>query len=570
MLTLTTHKKCCILLSVSLFFMIVSYAQVGIGTLSPEGGSILDISATDKGILVPRVNISDLTTIDPVTGGSPSGLLVYNTNTTTGEGFHYWDSSDWIPLIATTSGTDDDWRLSGNTGTTPGTGAGQDYIGTGDAQDVILATNDIERVRILDDGRVSVNDATPFGTDLFTSNSTTSGEFAINGFSVGTGTGVYGQNTGSGIAISGINSSTGRAVSGVNFSTGVGVYGESFFGTGFSVFGLDGPIWGDNTLFGGDAVVGNTDSGALDNGVWGINDDAGGTAILGGTSGIHVLPEEGVGVSGSSPILGLFGYAGEGRRITANRGNAGARFVLDTDSNPNTDTGFNAERASAILAGFDNVSPDGLTAVDDSYFGGYFSAGRQTGSQTFAYVGMRYNTNNGATSGTDYKVIGTGSVSTLIPDDSGNLRVMFAPEAPEILFQDYGVGQLVNGEARITIDPVLKKSLYVDDEHPLKVFISLEGDCNGVYVTSKSIDGFTVKELKNGTSTIPFSWQIVANRADRKDESGIIVSRHVGLRLPKGPSFIKPKPLKTKKLSKPDYENFKSQSRSVLATKVKE
>lgn len=34
---------------------------------------------------------------------------------------------------------------------------------------------------------------------------------------------------------------------------------------------------------------------------------------------------------------------------------------------------------------------------------------------------------------------------------------MFAPEAPEVLFQDYGTGKLNNGSAITNIDPVLSK-----------------------------------------------------------------------------------------------------------------
>jgi hypothetical protein len=63
---------------------------------------------------------------------------------------------------------------------------------------------------------------------------------------------------------------------------------------------------------------------------------------------------------------------------------------------------------------------------------------------------------------------------------------MFAPEAPEVLFEDYGVGQLINGEAITSIDPIFSNNSHVDSNHPLKVFIQLEGDCNGVYVTNKS------------------------------------------------------------------------------------
>lgn len=123
----------------------------------------------------------------------------------------------------------------------------------------------------------------------------------------------------------------------------------------------------------------------------------------------------------------------------------------------------------------------------------------------------------------------------MIMDKENKPRVLFSPEAPEILFEDYGTAELVNGEVYVPIDEILKEALYIDDKHPLKVFIQLEGDCNGVFVTEKSKNGFKVKELANGTSNTKFSWHIVANRADDKDAQGNITSEHVGLRLPYGP-----------------------------------
>lgn len=123
---------------------------------------------------------------------------------------------------------------------------------------------------------------------------------------------------------------------------------------------------------------------------------------------------------------------------------------------------------------------------------------------------------------------------------------MFCPEAPEVLFEDYGIGKLENGETYIKIDPILAKSLIVDEKHPLKVFIQLEGDCNGVFVTEKSIDGFKVKELNNGKSNVSFSWHLVGNRADTRDENGTIISRNEGLRLPIGPTKLKEPEIKDK------------------------
>lgn len=195
------------------------YAQVGINTTSPSGGSLLDVESSDKGILVPRVNIADLNTIAPVTGGTTESLLVYNTNTTTGKGFYYWDGSQWVGLSAVAS---DDWTTTGNSGTTAGT----NFVGTTDNEDLVLAVNGTEEMRILSGDQVSVNDATPIAGDRFTVVGDTD-EFAVNGYGTGTaGVGIYGETT-TGIGVYGITSGTGQGVRGFNTGAGFGVAGRN-------------------------------------------------------------------------------------------------------------------------------------------------------------------------------------------------------------------------------------------------------------------------------------------------------------------------------------------------------
>ncbi len=89
-------------------------AQVGINTLSPDAGAILDIESSNKGMLVPRVDIPDLDAIAPITGGGTQSLLVYNIGSSTTEGFYYWDTTKtaWIPL---TTEEDDDFYKVGTT-----------------------------------------------------------------------------------------------------------------------------------------------------------------------------------------------------------------------------------------------------------------------------------------------------------------------------------------------------------------------------------------------------------------------------------------------------------------------
>ncbi len=127
-----------------------------------------------------------------------------------------------------------------------------------------------------------------------------------------------------------------------------------------------------------------------------------------------------------------------------------------------------------------------------------------------------------------YKIVGFGAVSTIVKDTQEKDRIMVAPESPEALFQDYGIGTLTNGYAKITIDPILSKNIRVDETHPLKVFIQLEGDCNGVYVFNKTSHSFEVKELQNGNSNVSFSYQIVGFRAD--EERGGNISKYSDMR----------------------------------------
>lgn len=117
-----------------------SFAQVGIGNTDPHASSLLDIRTddNDKGILIPRVDISNLGTAAPVTGPVAS-LLVYNTNTTTGPGFFYWNGTRWVGID-----NEKDWKLKGNTGTT----AGNDFLGTTDNVALQFKTRNFSRFEI--------------------------------------------------------------------------------------------------------------------------------------------------------------------------------------------------------------------------------------------------------------------------------------------------------------------------------------------------------------------------------------------------------------------------------------
>ena len=277
------------------------------------------------------------------------------------------------------------------------------------------------------------------------------------------------------------------------------------------------------------------------NAVWARNSHTTGTTILGAVNGINgVFPTKGSGVAGAGVNShGIYGNTGNGAPDNAaHNGNSAGVFNLDTDNNAATNNGS----AYASLAGKDEQAIAAISGtVVRILYGGYFTGGTNAAGVSYSYVGLKYNHNNDATAtgGTNYKIVGNGVVSTLIPDENNAPRTMFCPEAPEVLFEDYGVGKLTNGQTYIELDKIVANSLKIDTNHPLKVFIQLEGECNGVYVTEKSKNGFLVKELNNGKSNIDFSWHIVGNRANSKDKDGNITSYYEDLRLPYGPTELK-------------------------------
>lgn len=83
-------SKIVLVLVLSFGFNLTSFAQgsVGIGTATPSASAALDITATNKGLLIPRLTTAQRNGI-----ASPAnGLLVYNTDALK---FNFWDGSKW-------------------------------------------------------------------------------------------------------------------------------------------------------------------------------------------------------------------------------------------------------------------------------------------------------------------------------------------------------------------------------------------------------------------------------------------------------------------------------------------
>ena len=82
-----------------------SYAQVGIGTATPNLSSQLDVYSTNKGLMIPQVALASLTDATTITSGNVNSLLVYNTSTvaTLTPGYYYWSVNTWNRLMTESS-----------------------------------------------------------------------------------------------------------------------------------------------------------------------------------------------------------------------------------------------------------------------------------------------------------------------------------------------------------------------------------------------------------------------------------------------------------------------------------
>ena len=61
-------------------------------------------------------------------------------------------------------------------------------------------------------------------------------------------------------------------------------------------------------------------------------------------------------------------------------------------------------------------------------------------------------------------------------------------ESPEAWFEDFGTAQLSAGQVTVVIEPLFRQTINSGVDY--HVFVTPLGDCNGLYVTSKTADSF--------------------------------------------------------------------------------
>lgn len=140
---------------------IVSFAQVGIGTETPNEHAILDVfsnSSSPGGLLMPRVALQNTSGASPL-GEHVAGMTVYNT-ASTGDvtpGFYFNDGTQWVRIAADSGPQPEGWLLQGNSGTNPN----NHFLGTTDNQPLRIRTNNANRFEFTTGGHLRANG---FGT----------------------------------------------------------------------------------------------------------------------------------------------------------------------------------------------------------------------------------------------------------------------------------------------------------------------------------------------------------------------------------------------------------------------
>jgi uncharacterized coiled-coil protein SlyX len=273
--------------------------------------------------------------------------------------------------------------------------------------------------------------------------------------------------------------------------TGTGVFGST--SSGFGVSGL--------ATVSGTGVLGTVASGS-GSGVSGLTVS---TSNL--SAGVRGTSPNGPGVYGSSTTL--YGVQGLSANAYGVSGNSTTQAGVWGSSN--TNTGVLGSSISGVGVSGLSQSSNGVNGLSTSGIGVY-------GSSSGGFAG-RFDGNvfvNG-----NLTVSGTFPQSAAVQSSDGTLRRVYSMESPEVLYEDVGQGSLTNGVGSVTIDPAFAALILGDTYH---VFLTPRGDCNGLYLSAQGPTGFEVRELRNGTSSIGFSYRIVARpqsgaspRLDRVD-----------------------------------------------------
>lgn len=319
------------------------------------------------------------------------------------------------------------------------------------------------------------------------------------------------------------------AIHGASLVNGAGLVGTSHTGDG--VVGVSKTHFGVRGGSAKEAGVHGTSesaSGVLGEGRPGVQgkgaaDDAGVVGVAGSDRGTGVRGESdgGTGVFGTVTTgTGVFGRAPLGIGI---EGEGGKQGVLGQSG---SGSGVEGTSLSSVgVRGFSNtgVGVRGTTGkpviiFQNSDIGVHGLAPTGTGvrGDTSGGVGVHGKALNPAGKAALFEgaVVIDGSltlngqpVSAILSSD-GSLMRLPSGERSERWIEDFGTGVLVDGVAGVTLESQFAAVLR--DGREYHAFLTPEGDSSGLYVSAKGPTSFEVREHQGGTSSLRFSYRVIA------------------------------------------------------------
>lgn len=229
--------------------------------------------------------------------------------------------------------------------------------------------------------------------------------------------------------------------------------------------------------------------------------------------------------TGFSAVQGYYGGSGNGAGTLGNYAGTGTNTtragVVGICSGPTaTVGGAGVYGINSIASGNQRIGVLGTyngAAFGIGVHGIGFGGGIIAGNVDAAVVGWRANNANYSGYFNGNHVIANGTKTASVGTSKGN-QLLYVTELPEVWFEDVGGGQLINGSTHIQLDPLFIETIFVDQTHPMRIFLQEEGESNGLIVIKDADNkGFTVKEKNGGNSNIAFSYRIMAKRLHFQD-----------------------------------------------------
>ncbi len=245
--------------------------------------------------------------------------------------------------------------------------------------------------------------------------------------------------------------------------------------------------------------------------------------------GVVGTSSNGIGVIGMSPnSLGVFGisFESDGVAATSNSGRGVFGESLDAEGV----YGLSSSRAGVV--GVSNQSGPDLPFINVS--AGVWGTSQDnigtvgTSTNQPGVIGFSANSHGVFGQSANPKayagffqgnLLVTGEIiagikDAIVPFPDGSKRLLHCMESPEHWFEDFGSARLARGRVTVKLDADFTKVVKLSD---YRVFLTPEGDCQGLYVRSKRGKSFEVRELQGGASSVAFSYRIVARRRDIKE-----------------------------------------------------